>query len=204
VLGDRPTGAGVLAECLFDPDTAVRRQAVESLAGGGGKGKAEEVRRALEAARDDPAPAVRWAAVRQLAPADPAAAALLVDLASKGGPADRVEAARVLGKTAGPAARRLLEEIESDLRADDPDDRIEAAVTLLRLDPGRAGTVLPLLLGILEGWDEPARFGAARALGSLGQLARPALPALRRRLERDDSEAVRRAVEAAIASIQGK
>jgi HEAT repeat protein len=98
-------------------------------------------------------------------------------------------------------ARPLLAELEADLRSDDPGVRVESAVALVELDAGRAAVVLPLLAGILEGWDESARVRAAQALEELGSRARPALPALRRRVERDDSEAVRRAAQAAIRAI---
>jgi HEAT repeat protein len=204
VLGERASRTGLLAECLFDPDDEVRRQAVESLSARRDRSLPEEVQRSLQGALDDPSPLVRWAAARQLSPGNKNAAALVVDLACRGGPAARVEAVRALGNADRRLVRRLRDEVEADLRADDPDDRIEAAVALVSLDRDRVETVLPLLAGILEGWDESARVGAARALGSLRQLAKPALAALRRRVQRDHSDIVRREARAAIAAIETK
>jgi HEAT repeat protein len=187
-----------LLECLFDPDTEVRRLAALALAGG----KTTEVQEALRGLLHDPAPAVRLAAARQRQASDEETKAILTDLARRAGPGDRTEVLRLLHRVDRARARALLGELEADLRADDLNDRLESAVALVELDPDRAAAVLPLITGILEGWDEAARVRAARALEALGAHARPALPALRRRVERDDSAAVRRAAAAAIRAMK--
>jgi HEAT repeat protein len=187
-----------LLECLFDPDAEVRRQAVLAL-------RPDDLTMpALRGALDDPAPGVRLAVARTLKTRDVQTTAVLVDLARRAEPGGRAVVLRLLGEVDRERARALLDELEADLRAEDIDARIDSAVALVEIDAGRAAVVLPLLLGILEGWDEPARLRAARALEALGAHARPALPALRRRIERDDSPAVRRACEAAVRAITAK
>jgi HEAT repeat protein len=187
-----------LLECLFDPDAEVRRQAALSL-----PAEEAEVRRALRGLLGDPAPSVRLAAARRLG-RDREAIAVVADLARRAAPGERAELLRLLHRIDRGRARALLGELEADPRADDLDARLESAVALIEMDESRAVVVLPLLSGILEGWDERARVRAARALAALGKRARPALAALRRRVERDESESVRRAAEAAIRAITAK
>jgi HEAT repeat protein len=180
-----------LLECLFDPDVEVRRQATLSLP------MNEEVRPALRGLLDDPAAAVRLAAARRLGSGKE-----LLDLARRALPGDRAEVLRGLLTVDPAVARGLLGELEADLRADDLGDRLDSAEVLIALDATRAAEVLPFVLGILEGWDEGARLRAARTLQVLGRHARPAVPALRRRLERDDSDAVREAARRALEAIR--
>jgi hypothetical protein len=181
-----------LLECLFDPDAEVRRQAALSLP------LDDKVRPALQGLLDDPSPAVRLAAARRLGPEG---GKLLADLARRAAPGDRAEVLRALHAVDPAAARGLLGELEADLRADDLGDRLDSAEVLVTLDATRAAEVLPFVLGILEGWDESARLRAARTLQALGSQARPAVPALRRRLERDDTDDVRDAARRALKTI---
>ena len=196
-----------LLECLFDPDVEVRQQAALSLLH-----KAESTE-AIQGLLGDPAPAVRLVVARQLLSErrlprrlQLEAFAVVDDLARRAAPGQRGELLRALASVRlnPDQARALLDELEADLRADEVDVRLDAAAALVQIDPSRAAVVLPLVAGILEGWEESARLRAARALQTLAAAARPALPALRRCVERDDSEVVRRAAEAAIRAIGGK
>jgi HEAT repeat protein len=189
-----------LLECQFDPDAEVRRLAVLALH----EDESAEVREMLHGLLGDPAPAVRLAAARQREARNEETTAVLTELARRAAPGDRAEVLRLLHRVDRTRAGVLVGELEADLRAEDLSDRLASAVALVDLDAGRAAAVLPLVIGILEGWDEAARVRAARALEALGARARPALPALRGRVDRDDSEAVRRAAETAMKAITAK
>jgi HEAT repeat protein len=190
-----------LLECLYDPDAEIRRQAALSLSLEGASH--DEVQQSLRGLLDDPVPAVRLAAAQRLATTgDKHLSAVLTDLARRAPPGDRAVVLRLLARVDRAAVRGLLGELEADVRSNDLHDRLDSAVTLVELDGTRAAEVLPLVIGILEGWDEPARFLAARALQQLGASARSALLALRRRHQRDDCEMVRDAIRAAIKTIE--
>jgi hypothetical protein len=105
----------------------------------------------------------------------------------------------LLHAVSGASVRRFLPDLEADVRGE---ERISAAVTLARLEPARAPAVVALLVGVLNAWDTEARRRAALALGELGQAARAALPALRRRRDLDDDHLVRAAAGEAAGTIE--
>jgi HEAT repeat protein len=186
-------GAGAMMKLLSHPRAEFRRAGAASLA----ERKESDVSIGLAECLLDPDEDVRVAACLSL-------------VSGKGD-----EAMLGLGDDPSPKVRQAFHQnqrtvlptpriVEADLRADDLALRLDAASHLGWRSPKGSAQVLPMLLGILEGWDESARQQAAETIAILGENAKAALPALRRRIRRDASDDVRRACEEAIKAIEGR
>jgi HEAT repeat protein len=194
-----------LVECLYDPDDEVRQAAAQALrfAGAALSSKACD---ALKEALLDASPAVRLSAADTLAGTGGAGEAelapVLLPLARRTDAGGRSAVLEVLFRISPERARQVQPEVEADLRGESVEERIGAAEWLVRLDGGAASKVVAFLVGILNGWDATARSQAAAALERLGPTAREALPALKRRAEWDENDAVRAAARRAAARIE--
>jgi HEAT repeat protein len=195
-----------LVECLLDPDEEVRQASAEALRAAG-KALPGDIAAALKEALHDQSPAVRLAAADALShcrasAAEAELAPVLLALARGATPADRRVVLGVLFDVSPARARELRDQVEADLRGESVEDRTEAGEWLLRLDKGAADKVLPFLVGILNGWNTTARYQAVLVLERLGTLAKPALPALKRRAENDEVARVRTAARRALGKIE--
>jgi HEAT repeat protein len=110
---------------------------------------------------------------------------------------DRTHAAvyaRTLGEI-GPPARAAIKDLDSLLS--DAAARVEAAVALVRIDPGQTDRPMSALIEEVKAADEKRARTAIDALGRLGPAARPAVSALAARLkDRELTEAVLAALRA--------
>lgn len=192
VSGSSPDQSPLVA-ALDDPDESVRLAAAEAIAALGAQGK--ESRKAMLTLLGRAEATFRRAAAWALRTAE--ASDELAALAECQVDPDAGVRQAAVSNHAG----KKSEPLEEAMRGDDLAVRLEAARKLGERGGERFG-VLPFLLGILEGWDEGARRQAAVTLKSLGKRGKPALPALRRRVRRDDSDDVRRACEEAIKAIE--
>jgi HEAT repeat protein len=185
-----------LVECLLDPNEEVRQGAAETLRTVRGQ-LPPLVADALKEALHDQSPAVRLSAADTLARCRGATEAelapVLLSLARGADPPSRRAVLQVLFPLSPQRARELRDDLEADLRAESVEDRTEAGEWLVRLDEGAAAGVVPFLVGILNGWDAQARYQAVQVLERLGPAARLALPALKRRADRDEDGRVRAA-----------
>jgi HEAT repeat protein len=179
-----------LLPLLGHNDGAFRRAAARAL----GSFKSEEIKAPLVECLLDPAEEVRLAAFWSLVRLRAQEADWAAD-----DPSPLVRQARLDSLSSVAFPNRLT---EADLRADELEVRLSAARKFA--DGERPDQALALLIGVLEGWDEPARLAAAETLGELRGKAKPALPALRRRERRDWNEDVRRACAEAIKAIESK
>jgi len=84
---------------------------------------------------------------------------------------------KILGQVAGPEAKEAVRGLTKALRNEDPEDRLNAALGLWKIEKnGRL--VVPVLTALLREYDFVAS-RAAEALGEIGPDARAAIPALR-------------------------
>jgi arylsulfatase A-like enzyme len=99
---------------------------------------------------------------------------------------------------------RRTQEAEDDLRGaladDSPIVRVAAARALCRM--GRAEEGLPVLIGALQDANEFVRLRAATELDYLDEIARPALEALRKARDEDESNYVKRLAEQAVRELE--
>jgi HEAT repeat protein len=196
-----------LIECLYDPDDEVRQATALALRFAG-TALTAMARAALKEALLDVSPAVRLSAADTLATTSSAGEAelapVLLSLARRTDARSRGAVLEVLFRISPERAREMQPEVEADLRAESVEERITAAEWLVRLDARATGKAVAFLVGILNGWDTTARSQAAAALEQLGPATREALPALKRRAECDENDAVRAAARRAYDSCKGK
>jgi HEAT repeat protein len=107
-----------------------------------------------------------------------------------------------IGPTAGPAVPALKKQWDERQDA----QRVVIAWTLLKIMPNAPKLqkfAAPLLIRALNSERELARAEAARTLGELGELAKPAIPRLKELLE-DESPMVRDSASAALQKLGGE
>lgn len=147
---------------------------------------------------------VRFRAELQLAlagigpAAAPAVPELIKSLSSKERDV-RGTACYALGKI-GDEAAAAVPELKRCVEELGPDDQLPFLWTLLKLQPNDrelGEKAVPLLTAALDSPDPLVRAEAADALGQLGESAKPALEALRQRMQ-DPSREVRQAAETAL------
>lgn len=92
--------------------------------------------------------------------------------------------------------------LETWLNSGDEFSEVAAAAAIIRIDPSRAGDVLPILVDALES-DYGIQCHAAWHIGQLGAVVRGTLPALRRMLG-EETSTLRRLLKDAIKSITGQ
>jgi HEAT repeat protein len=192
--GASPSLAAVpsLLSLVNDPDREVRLRVVAALGELGG-----ELRRVLpglraalkEVTRNDGDPGVRAEAVRALLRTGPQPATEidgLVEALQSDVDVVRFHAAIALGNR-GPESRPAVPAlIHASLWDEEPAVRVEAARALWEIDPDTKGPlVLHVLTKALDEANELICWIAADCLGQMGPLAREAVPALRRALQRD-------------------
>ncbi len=132
-------------------------------------------------------------------PAGPAVPALVKALGHEND-SMRASAAGALGKI-GPPARAALPALRKALKDKHEPARIVAALSISRLDPSNAGTVVAMVVEMLEGKDRQRRVKAAFILGQMGPVAKSAVPALKEALK-DKSEYLRQTAATALEKIQ--
>lgn len=86
---------------------------------------------------------------------------------------------------------------------DDPSPIVRVAAARALCMMGRARDGLPVLIGALQDANEFVRLRAATELDYLDETARPALDALRRARDQDESDYVRRLAEQAVKELEG-
>jgi HEAT repeat protein len=104
-----------------------------------------------------------------------------------------------LGEKAKLAVPILMKWLDSE----DEFSRVSAVGHVLQIDPTKADKLLPILVESLESDDCVIQCQSAWLLGKLGELARCAVPALKRLLD-DESSSVRRVVGDALQEITGR
>ncbi len=193
-----------LMAALRDPRDPMRLAAAEAL--GGIAGEAKEAVPALVTAMGDKEPTVSETAMGSLGHIGPAARgavpallavvgdtpqiageSVLLDYATEQRRLRAIEALGKIGPDAKPALAPLLAALQDFWL------RGAAAEALSRIGP----EAVPPLMSALASGSPQVRLGAADALGQIGEPARPALPALGRRLQ-DSSVLVRVHVAEAI------
>lgn len=176
---------------LKDGDANVRRRAAAALGD-----VAAECRRILpalhdalgQAALNDGDDAVRAEAARALLRAGPHSdtdVGALADAMHSELDVVRFHAAAALGD-AGPASRPAVPAlVHASLWDEDPVVRVAAAAALWRIDANKDPLVVSVLTRALDDANELVCWVAVDCLGQMGPAAAPAVPALRRLLERD-------------------
>ncbi|HEX4607289.1 MAG TPA: HEAT repeat domain-containing protein [Urbifossiella sp.] len=171
----RPAALPKLLAHAADPDPGVARTVVRVLTALGPYQGAD--RQPLATALAGPDPALRYLAVRLLAPADAAAAIDLYRprLSDTAAPL-REQAARGLGKL-GPAAKATAPDLIP--LVDDPDRRVRAAAVWAVGEVGGGPGAVPALGRQLAADDPPLRDAAARTLVRIGVTDAADLPVLK-------------------------
>ena len=190
--------SGLLAEAASDPRTL--RQALLARGGPGAQAATEwldapqgapsgatltAVATVLERGEPSERQAAAWAFGVAGRAAEPLVSALALRLRQDEDPGVRAAAARTLGGIDAPAARAALVEALGD-----PSESVRAAAAqaLARLGPGPAE--VSGLAAVLAGTDRYVAAFAAWSLGNIGDAAEPAVAALGRALEREDTNDV--------------
>jgi HEAT repeat protein len=181
----RATSLPLVIAAFNDPSPAIRRGAA-AVTGSIGPEAAASMPGLLKLAKDRD-PAVRLQAVEALERVDerrqhlskwlPIVEALVRNAdGEEQGPA--VELLKRLGLAAKGAAPILVDAMTTTASP----RRVAMALALVRVDPGRGPEVLPVLLEALDDASRPRETEVVQTVGDLGMPARPALPALRRKL----------------------
>ena len=154
----------------------------------------------VEALTTDPDDEVRLLAIEVLGEmgtkAEPALPALIWTLNDE----DRIVRVAAVAPVAdfGRKSTNAIPILETWLESGDEFSKVTAAAAIVRIDPSRAGDVLPVLVDALQSDDYGIRCHTAWHLGQLGPVATAAIPALGRLL---DDESIRNLAVDAIESI---
>jgi HEAT repeat protein len=173
-----PRASGAVPQILAAAhDPRLRKAALRAL-GNIGPAASEAIpvlRLALNSS--DPSIAIEAAeALGKIEPGSAPAVSRLLAFLSRSEQGLRRQAASALGKVGAldPAVRTALQRAQADAA---PRVRVAAAEALSRID-GEADSAIPVLRSVLLSHDVDAANDAARALGGMGRLARPAVPDL--------------------------
>jgi HEAT repeat protein len=189
-VAPRPALVPILLSLLKDPDRDVRVRVLTALGNFGGQ--AHRVMPALRLALketaledDDEFVRIRAAhALLQVGPEPDSEVAGLIDSLQNELEVLRFHAAVALGNLGRTARSAVSALIHTALWDEDPAVRVEAAVSLWKIER-KGPLVIPVLSEALAAENELICWMAADALGQIGPEAREAVPALRRALQRD-------------------
>jgi HEAT repeat protein len=189
-VAPRPALVPILLSLLKDPDRDVRVRVLTALGNFGGQ--AHRVLPALRLALketaledDDEFVRIRAAhALLQVGPEPDSEVAGLIDSLQNELEVLRFHAAVALGNLGRAARSAVPALIHTALWDEDPAVRVEAAVSLWKIER-KGPLVIPVLSEALAAENELICWMAADALGQIGPEAREAVPALRRALQRD-------------------
>ena len=194
--------APAIRSFLGDERSAVRYAAAGALLSALGE-KDDVGLKLLVAALEDDGEVNRQSAIRQLgnvgSPAARAVPALKKQLAID---AERTRAAVALFRIRGRSEPEAYKVMLNALRNGTQQERLLVSFAI-RDRPEADQTAIPALVASLDaGGDRSERIHAAEALGKLGALARPALPALRKHLATDPNVPTRSTIREAIHRIE--
>lgn len=184
-----------LAEALRRPEAHVRQQIADAL-GRIGPAARPAVSALLEVMRDK-RPEVRWraaAAIGRIGSNESGCIAALAAMLKDEDPQVRDRVAEALGRM-GRTAGQAEGEIELASRANRAADRVWPLFALARGSDRPVAAILSLANELLQD-EAAARVAACQAVGLLGPLAKPAVPALAELVNSADGRLARAAIEA--------
>lgn len=184
-----------LVELLKDPNSDVRRNAIEVLGGIGAETK-DAVPVLIDALRSTDSGTRRAAGVAlgRIHPAPKGAVPHLLERLKDGERKVRLAAVEALGRI-GPAAEDATRALAEMLKDSDPEMREKIVAALGQIE-SQARNVSPELVNLLKDSDKHVRAAAADALGRIGAAARSSIAALAALLTDPDQEVRGNAAEA--------